>query len=242
MGLDITLKTTTYDKQIPFLDSRDVRYIRGAITMEAAAVTADGNGLKKLLAGAFIGKSGSKYRKYTAAIAATVTLAPAGVNNDIVIIAKEGGTAGNAIKVQLKDPGANNATLKVTIETDTIVVSLATDGAGAITSTANQVNTAINAALYVKDLVTAANAAGNDGTGVVTAIAATPLAGGTAANVIPTLILAEDVLFTSFSESGGVTHSDKVVTAIDRGRVIASRLPVAPDSYVKQNMPGIAWA
>jgi len=110
---------------------------------------------------------------------ATATLSPTGNNNDITVTAKKPGTAGNAIKVQLLDPSGNSKALKVTMESDTIVVSLATSEAGAITSTAAQVIAAINAALGVKDLVVAANAADNDGSVVVTAVNATALAGGT---------------------------------------------------------------
>ena len=242
--MNINLETITYEGRVPFLDSGQVRYIRGAVTLDHTAVVADANGMKKIKAGSFIGKSGGKWKKYTAGVKAAVTLQPggAGGNNDITVTAKNAGAAGNSIKVQLKNPGVNSQALKVLLESDTIVVSLATDAAGTITSTAAQVIAAINAALYVKDLVTASNAAGSDGTGVVAAVNATPLAGGTNANVVPTLILADDVTFTKFNEATGLTHADQVATAIDQARVIAARLPEQPDDYVKQNMPGITWA
>jgi hypothetical protein len=102
----------------------------------------------------------------------------AGGNNDITVTAKKPGVAGNKIKIQFKDPTGNSKPLEVTAVNDVIVVSLATSGAGAITSTAADVIAAINSALVSKDLVVAALVADNDGTGVVTAVAATALAGG----------------------------------------------------------------
>ena len=110
---------------------------------------------------------------------AAATLVSTGDDNDILITAKAPGVVGNGIKVQLKDPAGNSKSLEVTMVNDTIVVSLATSAAGTITSTAAQVIVAINSALSVKDLVVASNAADNAGTGVVVAIAATALTGGT---------------------------------------------------------------
>lgn len=353
--MDLTLKTSTFGGETKFLDSAHVRYVRGGVTLDAAQVAADGNGLKKLAAGTFIGKQGNgKWAKYVAAVASSlaidcandnadfvVTAKSAGAagddlkfelrdtdvngqtldvvveddtivvklakgagtasslaidcnnaNADFVVTAKQTGVAGDDIKVELRDPAGNDQPLLVALESDTIVVNLATGGAGAITSTAQEVVDAINAALYVKDLVVASLAQGHDGTGVVEAKAAANLAGGadgnitstanaviaalaahlvtkdlvtaeTAdghdgtgvveakvaanlangadANVTPTLILADDVVFTSFTKSGGAAHSDQVATACDHARVIAARLPAAPDDTVKANLPGVMF-
>jgi hypothetical protein len=240
--MDITLKETVFGGQINFLDSEKVRYIRGGITLDAAQVTADGNGIKKLAAGTFVGKQGNgKYAKYIPAVIASLTTGVEGNNNAILWTAIKGGTGGNGIKIQLKDPAGNDQLLKVLVETDTIIVSLATGGAGAITSTAAQVIAAVNASLLVKDLVTAANAGTSTGAGVVAAVAATSLAGGANTNITPSAILTEDIIFTTFTSSGGVSHADKVVTAIDQGRVIVSRLPVAPDDAVKASLNSITF-
>lgn len=60
--------------------------------------------------------------------------------------AKHGGDDGNAITVTIVDPGSNNAVLQVNVATvDDITVSLATDGGGALTSTAAQVKAAVEA-------------------------------------------------------------------------------------------------
>lgn len=98
-----------------------------------------------------------------------------GTNNDMNIIARD--PAVTDITVALIDPGENGASLLVEVTDHDIVVNLATGPGGAITSTAAQVIAAINAHSVAGELVRASNAAANDGTGVVTALAETGLAG-----------------------------------------------------------------
>ena len=242
--MNFNIKTTTFGVQTPILDSKEVRYVRGGVTLSQADVAADGaTGLKKLLAGTFLGISSGLYLQYDAAVKATKALGVVGDKNAITYTAVTAGTAGNAIKVALIDPSGNSYPLQVTVVNDEIRVQLATSGAGALTSTGAEVVAAINASILCKALVTAALTVGegNDGSGVCAAISATALAGGTAANVTPTCMLAEDVLFSQFSESAGLTHVDQIATAIDAGRVISSRLPVAPDAVVRANIPGIQY-
>lgn len=242
MAYNVSLKTTTFGGEVNFLDSQQTRSVRGGVTLDASAVTADpATGLKKLLAGTFIGKSGGKYKKYEAAVKASKATGVVGDNNAILWTAVAGGAAGNNIKVALIDPAGNNKPLEVTVVNNEIRVQVATGDAGAITSTASEVIAAVNASLLAKGLVVAANSGTSDGTGVVAAVAATALAGGTDANVTPTLILAEDVDFTNFTQSGGVVYADQVVTGYDMARVIAARLPEQPDDFVKASMPGITF-
>lgn len=113
------------------------------------------------------------------ATAATLTTALAGADNDLTFTAVNGGTAGNAITVAYTDAGAGQA-LAVGVVGNAIDVTLETDGAGAIQSTAADIAAEIAATPAAAALVTAANAAGNDGTGVVIAMVATNLAGGAA--------------------------------------------------------------
>jgi hypothetical protein len=115
----------------------------------------------------------------TAPVRAALTTAVAGTNNDLVFTARHFGTSGNAITVAYVNPLANNAALQVSVVGKAITVRLATGAGGAITSTAAQVSAAILASAPATELVSVANAAANDGTGVVAALAATPLAGGT---------------------------------------------------------------
>lgn len=110
--------------------------------------------------------------------AATLSTALAGANNDLDYTAATAGSAGNSITIAYIDPGANDAVLGVVVTGNAIVVNLATGVAGAITSTAGDIDTAIAALPAAAALVNVANKAANDGTGVVIAMAATALAGG----------------------------------------------------------------
>ena len=85
---------------------------------------------------------------------------------------------GNNIAVALLDPGAISQALAVTVTGYYVQVSLATDGAGDITSTAAQVIAAVNASAQASALVVAANTTGSDGSGVVSAVPMTVLTGG----------------------------------------------------------------
>ena len=240
--MNINIQTVTFDaKQSPILDSKEVRYIRGGVTLDQSAVTADvSTGLKKLPAGTFIGVTGGKYRKYTAAVKASLSTTGGNENSNIKFEAVGSGTDGNSIKVAMINAG-NSKSLEVTVVNNEVRIQLATNSGGTITSTAAEVIAAVNGALAVKGILTAAVVGAQTGEGVVAALSATELANGANANVVPTCVLAEDVLFTRFSESGGITHVDQIATAIDAGRVIASRLPVAPDAVVKANIPGVQY-
>lgn len=110
--------------------------------------------------------------------AAALTTALTGTNNDLTYTAKTVGASGNAITLTYVVAGVSTP-LSVSVSGNAITVNVATDATSVATSTAAQVRDAVNASGPASALVTAANATGNDGTGVVTALAATPLAGGT---------------------------------------------------------------
>lgn len=110
-------------------------------------------------------------------IAATLTTVLAGLNNDLLYTAVVTGTSGNAITITYTNDGLN-IVLSVTVAGSAITVHLATDGGGVITSTAANVDAEIAVTPAANALVTVVNAAGNDGTGLVTVLAATPLTGG----------------------------------------------------------------
>jgi hypothetical protein len=110
---------------------------------------------------------------------ASLTTALAGANNDLVHTARQYGSAGNILQVQYVDPAANSQALAVTVVGSLIRVSLATNGGGAITSTASLVMAAINAHVTAKTLIVSTLAASNTGAGVVVASAAVNLTGGT---------------------------------------------------------------
>ncbi|MEV1131349.1 M14 family metallopeptidase [Agromyces sp. NPDC049794] len=89
-----------------------------------------------------------------------------------------GHEGGNDLRVAMADPGAADSPLDVTVAGDDITVSLATNSAGAVTSTAAQVVAAINASPAASALVTAYTYRGNAGAGVVAPVAATALSDG----------------------------------------------------------------
>lgn len=109
---------------------------------------------------------------------ASLTTALVGLNNDLVFTAKPEGEDGNEITVEYIDPPGNNVPLSVVVDGEAIKVTLATDGASAITSTSALVEAAVEANAEAAALVTVANSGADTGAGVVTALAATNLAGG----------------------------------------------------------------
>jgi hypothetical protein len=112
-----------------------------------------------------------------AGVRASLTTALAGTNNDLVWRAIHAGAAGNNIRIRYVVAGASTP-LTVTVSGNDITVNVATSGASAATSTAAQVRAAVEAHADAKKMVFADNAAGNDGTGVVAALAFTNLSGG----------------------------------------------------------------
>lgn len=107
---------------------------------------------------------------------ATLTTNLTGANNDLFLFSKVPGTTGNAITFRIAVAG-NNTPPSVAVAGSAITVNAATDGAGAVLSTASDVRKAINFNQAAYLLVHAQNAPANDGTGVVTALAATNLTG-----------------------------------------------------------------
>lgn len=107
-------------------------------------------------------------------------------------------TPGQAPTVALTDPSAINQILAVAVSGKAIDVSLATDGAGTITSTAALVIAALNANAAATALISAEKAEGAD-TGVVEAITAAPLTGGSAAGQVRTVF---ESGFTSVTVDG----------------------------------------
>jgi hypothetical protein len=112
------------------------------------------------------------------AVAATGVVDPAGANNSVVYTAQDEGEAGNGISIEYLGSTGNNVALAVVVNGNDIVVTPATDGAGVITSTADDVKAAIAASGPANALVSSADSAANDGTGLVAAVGPIQLAGG----------------------------------------------------------------
>lgn len=117
------------------------------------------------------------------AVQASLDANPAGDDNGLTFTAVAYGSSGNAISIEYVDPSENDAVLGVTVAGSVITVSLATGGAGAITSTAAEVLAAIEADAAADALVAVAidaadSGVADDGSGIVTALAADLLTGG----------------------------------------------------------------
>lgn len=112
------------------------------------------------------------------AVQATLSTNLTGSNNDLTYTAVTPGTGGNSVTIAYVDPSGNDAELSVDVAASAITVNLATGVAGAITSTGDDIKAAILASVPASALVTVADKSANDGSGVVIAMSATPLAGG----------------------------------------------------------------
>lgn len=110
------------------------------------------------------------------ASAATLSTSLTGTNNDLDFTAVTAGLAGNLITIAYVNPGAETASESVSVSGTAITVTLRS--VSSTLSTAAQVKAAIEANAEADALVSVANKSGNDGSGVVTAMTATALAGG----------------------------------------------------------------
>lgn len=122
-------------------------------------------------------------------VKASLTTALAGANNDLAIQSLLEGADGNNLRVRYVVAG-NNTPLSASVSGKDITVNVGTNNVGAAISTAAAVRDILNGAIgigrsqisghrrIVRALVKAELAAGNDGTGVVAALAFTNLAGG----------------------------------------------------------------
>lgn len=126
------------------------------------------------------GFSGRRRRLRAADVGARATLTTAltGTNNDFLFKARYDGTQGNAIRVRIVVAGVSTP-LSITVSAKDITINSATTAGSAASSTAAQVIALFNTTPAACALAYAELAPGNDGTGVVAALAFTNLAGGT---------------------------------------------------------------
>lgn len=112
----------------------------------------------------------AQIKSYDVKATATASL----TNQAVTYRANVSGRGGNAITVALVDPAGNSQPLSISVVGSAISVSLATDGGGAITTTATQLVAALAANSSVTNLVSVSGS----GASALTALSATPLAGG----------------------------------------------------------------
>lgn len=162
-GEDVYGITQDYVKE----DGKSVSVkVLGPIKVEANAAISPGSRIKAAALG-----------RVAAAIAA-LTTALSSTNRDLTFTSKLRGREGDLISVKYTDPAGNSQALAVSVTGKAINVSLATSGAGAITSTAAEIKAAIEASSAANALVAITYPASNNGSGVVTAMTQTFLSGG----------------------------------------------------------------
>ncbi|MBO4209140.1 M14 family metallopeptidase [Micromonospora echinofusca] len=114
------------------------------------------------------------YRRHAQAVLGTASASRVAVDS-----LAWGHQGGNDLTVELADPGTPDAALTVTVTGNAVRVGLATDGTGAVTSTAAQVVAALNAGAGT--LLRAYTYRGSAGTGVVAPAAPAALSDGLSA-------------------------------------------------------------
>jgi hypothetical protein len=141
------------------------------------------------------------YEKPAAVLVTNLT----GTENDLRLEAQKGGVAGNSITLTIVVAG-NNTPLSVSVVGTAITVNSATDGGGLATSTAKQVRDALNANAQAFSLVKTTLKGPDLGTGVVVALASTPLVGGSDTAVAVDIgALGDDVQVAVGTEAGVLT-------------------------------------
>lgn len=139
-----------------------------ASALVSTALSGDGSGIVNSFGYTNL-QDGSPKASYTTTGFAT--------NANITFTANAQGVNGNNIRVRVVVSGVNTS-LSVSVSGSDITVNSATNGSGVATSTATQVINALNADTSASALITASAAPSNDGSGVVSALAYTNLAGG----------------------------------------------------------------
>ena len=158
-------------------------------------------------------------------------------NNAIKYTSKKVGVLGNKASVKYLKPAAANSALAVSVIGDAITVSLATNGSAVVTSTANQVKTAIAANTDANALVGVANGAGGGGATATASLTsnavssftfttgvrgydtppAVTLSGGGGTGAAGTAVLTNGVVTSITVTAGGTGYTSAPTVAIASG-------------------------
>lgn len=172
-NFSVQSKTIGPIEKLPFVASdRGNVFVTNGITLDAAAVTADGNGDKILKAGSIVGKLSSG--KFAPALPGVeqATFNDAVENGGIVIYSNKRGLP---VSVEFVDPNTADADLSVSVASTKVIVSLGNDGAADLDdakNTATLIAAEINGHADAKKLVTAEVKDGDSGAGSVSAVIA----------------------------------------------------------------------
>jgi hypothetical protein len=134
---------------------------------------------------------------------ASLTTAFAGVNNDMVLVAKLNGTKGNAISLECLGGTSQTLAVRVTNGYD-IIVQLGTNGSGTVTSTTNDVRAAMYANDAVMSLLSSVlNSGGDSGVGTPAVMSHTHLTGGLDPDYLTRMLTGTKLAVVAYVDSTG---------------------------------------
>jgi hypothetical protein len=151
---------------------------------------------------------------------ASLTTTLTGLNNELLFTAKAEGRAGNQISVEYVNPGAINKALEIDVDGKAIKVWLATNGAGVITTVADDISALVTTHPVASVLVTAADAALNNGSGLVIAMVPAYLTGGVDADATSAYATVTQLREYKPQIKTGATADALLATILDRATAI----------------------
>jgi phage tail sheath protein FI len=111
-------------------------------------------------------------------VKASLQIGVVGSNNALTFASKLDGELGNSSSLTLVKPAGNNVPLSIAVNGRDVTVTLATGASNALTTTATQLKTAIEANPAAHALFTITNTGASTGAGVVAALRRATLSGG----------------------------------------------------------------
>jgi hypothetical protein len=202
------------------------------VIVSDANVSRDEHGRKLVLAGTIVGGIGASVMEHQntpvgrhgMASAATSLLGP---DNDLLYVAK----TTNATSITYVAPSTASVALAVSVSSYAVTVTLGTNAASEVISTANDVKAAVNAHAGASAVIEARSLTADGGNGVVTAMPALTLVSATGV-AAPEGILFHDVDVTEGPRHGAMLYMGSVETG---------RLPIAPTAAQKTALPRITF-
>lgn len=197
------------------------------VTVSDTGVTENEDGEKIVEAGTIVGGGGVLLDPgkpvsdvNLGAKAASFTTTFTTENSNLTFVAKEKGVDGNSIKVAFVAPTTASQELSVSVVGNVITVNLATDDSKAVTTIADDVITIIMENTEAQELADVKPADGNNGGGIVSALAATALSGGVAgAGGTAEGVLENDV---------DVTYGPALGAMLIHGFIDVKKMPIEP--------------
>ncbi len=151
---------------------------------------------------------------------ASLTTALIGDNNDLVFTSLIEGRAGNLISVEYINPNGNNKALDIDVDGLAIKIWLATGVAGAITTTGDLLKAALAAHPVASTLVSVADKAANDGSGLLTAMSMSYLSG--AAGAVTAYATVTQLREYKPQIKAGATNDTLLASILDRATAIVN--------------------